>query len=306
MHHCFSNLLLPSTRDFEKFLHDIVVYHDPAFVPQKEDFGVKTGAPFVCFMLMKGAAILDNIRADQLAAIPVSERPELSERIAGVLMVGGTNSLSTLESAMLNISGFFHLRKQSLPLNASVLGSGTSKPILVFDPTDYLVTTRVHPLLLSQDCIWNSSGLSSSFNGITHSDSSRITPTGVLAWKVGEKTHITQKQGPWYSTQHPASLVFLVDKPGLPPVGTVDSTVAGELFSSTTKFALQPETGSALSGFNGLVAESSPSIYVINTNKTNQQKVDSLLEQIVNGTLVCFFLVILMIRPKFQKCLEKI
>jgi len=280
------NLLHPVSSDFEKFNHDIVVYHAPAFIPQKSDLGVKSEAPFVTFMTMKGAAVLDNLASHQQEAIPGSERTEFSERIAGVLIVAGTNSLSTLQSALLDISSFFHLRKMSLPLRASILGSSSGKPILVFDPKDYLVTNRVHSSLLSQDCIWNANGLSSSFVGITHSDASRISPTGALAWQVGDKTHITQKQSSWHSSQHPSSLVFLVDKSGSPPVGTVDVATAGELFASSTKFGIQPDEDTALTGFKALVNETKPSIYVINTHGTTQQKVDSLLEQIANGTLV--------------------
>lgn len=66
----------------DEFKPQIVVYHDPYFVPSSQGTGVESSA-FTVSMLMSGAAALDCSIEPVLNDIPAEEKQEIAASVAG-------------------------------------------------------------------------------------------------------------------------------------------------------------------------------------------------------------------------------
>jgi len=199
-----------------------------------------------------------------------------------VLNVLGKTSNTAFRTSLTTASDYVHLREGRLPVDASVIADKAGRTVLVFDPTDTLLESRIHPGLFSANhSVWTTKGLYRSFQGVTHTNDKLPRSRGDLVEQIDGSLLVTQPL-----TRHttadlyaasPSTLVFIVrDASGvLPPVGRIQTSSAFHLwkagFDGKNNVAfyrkrplVEPKEGALQAAFQTFLREVNPPVFVVN------------------------------------------
>jgi len=280
------SVLAPTAGDLYSFTHHAVVYHAPDFVlKEPESVGITSKGPFVIQMLMKGSVAYENLDAEKKAAITPEEKEAMANQVAGVVIVCGTNSLSTLRSSITNMTDYFNISNAQLPLYASTIKNSKGQISLVFDPSESLLSGSTKHLASSEHCIWTAKGVVNSFVGITHGNV-EASKAGALVTSVGKSKRVTTN-GQRVTSAQPSSIVFVVDDASktLPLVGTItDPNVAAAFFAKYGGYSLSANLKNQVArGFEQLLKDSKAKIHVLNTHSQTAVRRDELLNALSEG-----------------------
>eukprot|EP01126_Amoeba_proteus_P037988 TRINITY_DN3940_c0_g1_i10.p1 TRINITY_DN3940_c0_g1~~TRINITY_DN3940_c0_g1_i10.p1 ORF type:complete len:386 (-),score=66.98 TRINITY_DN3940_c0_g1_i10:135-1292(-) len=290
------HMLQPSGIGLEKFTADLVVYYVPNFkLTKPASCGLSTGS-YAVYSHSTGAAALDSLESNQLRRIGDQDKAAILEKLCGVLILGGTSSLSNLRACLLNSSNFFQLRKtqEGLPVNGSVLLKD-GNTCLIFSPPGFLNAGRLHPHLIADGhCFWSKSGVYPTLGGVSHGDLQQPRSRSDLVVMEGPKETVVQSlpQSSPIVAPSPKSVIFLLPY-SKPYQAVTDVSAAMKIF--TTGFAGIPYFGHSKAlvlnqenileqRFCELLQDSKSTVHVINSNG-KKADVDAMIYRILEGTI---------------------
>jgi len=250
-------------------------------------------------MLINGETVLDTYNKKTLARIPDADKQMLVGTETGILIIGGTNSFSALQSGLSTLADHVFLRNGSVPLEATTIIRG-DKSIIVFDPESKLQVNGLSSDIFSWQHSVAKSHVYKFFNAATHPNANTIKNFGdIVEHYPGGATQLTQSlpNKDLYTTTK-GILILASDSsntlPTLSKTTTLDAAVqlyklgyygdSSSPYFIKNRVILQPSETSLSFAFESYLKATSSQVYVINTSRAGNS-LNTLIDAVARGSV---------------------
>jgi len=222
------------------------------------------------------------------------------------ILHSGNADLTLLKEAIAVVASHVAFKRDCLPLACHLYLAANRRPVLVFDPTNFMLATPEPRLVAAHGVFWNDKGLYPMFYGVTHfNDSAPRTAGDLVEMEGGAACRITQRLNlPAIIFENPKAVVFLIrdESNTLPPLSRVDLSRAVQIFhggywghnllTSTlsspffSPYAVTHPTDAVLNRFTQFLQTTACKAYVINVGGEgiDDKIVNQMMDAIADGT----------------------